>query len=314
MIYLLYGPDNFRMRTRAQQICSTLAQAYPGLSAVWLDSEKMAGEDLPAALSAQSLLSDHRLVVVQDVLSNDKDSSSAWLMNWLQQYDPASIDLVFLETAAITARSPWSKYLSQWQVEPYPVLSGQDIQAWLDQQMKERQLGITPSARHQLINDFGNDLWRLSNELDKLACFAGGQIIDTLILQQLVVSLTPDNIWQAIDALARKDFQAANTLFNHQLTVGTNETELFSMVAYQFRNIALVKASIEAGTQLDKLATKTGLHPYVVKKSLGFSKTFSWTQLQRIFYLLQKVDVAVKNNQTPPRVGLDILVAQIVSV
>ena len=116
-----------------------------------------------------------------------------------------------------------------------------------------------------------------------------------------------------IDALANKNLPVANKLINVQLALGMTETELLTMMAYQFRNILWVKSLQDQKLASAQIIERTKLHPFVVQKSLAFAKGFSFAQLQRIFYLLQRVDLAMKSSQTPPKVGLDILAAQIVS-
>jgi len=312
MIYLLCGQDDFRMRARVNQIYIEAVERHPDLELIWLGEEKLLVGDLQAALSAQSLLSGYRLVVVKNLLSA-ADDMAKWFTQWLASQNREEVDLAILETEAPSKNGPWRNFLPEWKLELYPLLSDSAVRNWLDQQIKNRQL-IAPAAVGQyLVVNFGSDLWRLTNELDKLALFADGQPITKDILEQVVVPTLPDNIFKVVEALARKDLRSANIWLNNQLAVGTPEEDLLGLIAYQFRVIASLKAWREKGATPQELPQKSGLHPYVVKKNLEFAKTFSWPQLQRIFYLLQKIDTAIKLSQTPPRIGLDILAAQIVS-
>lgn len=311
MIYLLYGPDEFRIHERVQ-----LIQKEHGspISGAWAQGDQVDTQKLGQIFSAQSLLASQPVLVLQNFLADGSIVAQRWLDQWLKnEADTNAIEVIFVEAALPIKKSLWSPYLSQWQVEAFALFSPAEATAWLKKIAEQRQLHLVPSAVQQLVTNFGNDLWRLSNELDKLAAFALQSPIDPTTLQLLIVPVLPDNIFQAIDALARKDFRTANHALNTQLAIGTTEGELLTMMAYQFRNIAIVKTLTETKLTIDKLIVQTKLHPYVVKKSLSFARIFTWPQLQRIFYLLQKVDTAIKQSQTPPRAGLDILVAQIVS-
>ncbi len=311
MIYLLAGPDEFRIREKVSLILAEMEDSQNQPACHWLEGDKLSVDELDQALLAQSLLFTQRSVVIKNLLTAGLELSQNWLEEWLTGPELPGVTVVLIEATALTAKSRWQKYAKNWHSETYPLLSPAESITWINQQAQKRGINLSAAAARQLANNFGDDLWRLSNELDKLALWAGANLVTPEMLAQIVTPILPDNIFQAVDALARRELAAANLAINRQLAVGANETELLAMVAYQFRNIVLLKALLEDKVAPDKLAAKTGLHPYVVKKSLSFARSFSWTQLQRIFYLLQKVDTAMKSSQTPPRVGLDILVAQI---
>lgn len=310
-MYLLYGSDQFRLRQRIRELI--FASSSDGVGAE-IDGENLGIDQLNQILSAQSFLVATRPTVIHNLLNNGNSNSQRWFKEWLASGATSDARVIFVETELPKQASPWQPYLTQWQVEAYPPLVLSEVKQWLQSQVKIRGIQLNSLAVQKLITEFGNDLWRLSNELDKLAAFAAPhQIIDVATLGGLVVPALPDNIFQAIDALASKNLALVNCLVNTQLAVGNSETELLTMMAYQFRNIALIKSLVDNKIAGEQIPTKTGLHPYVVKKSLVFARLFSWMQLQKIFFLLQKIDTAIKQGKTPPKAGLDVLIAQIVN-
>ena len=310
MMYLLHGADQFRLRQRIRELtCPPESDA----ACAEVDGVHLDTDQLSQILSAQSFLVSVRPTVIHNLLNEGDSNTQRWFTEWLASGATSEAVVIFVETDLPKKSSSWQPYLRNWQVEAYPPLTFTETKDWLQQQATLAGVQLNGPVIQKLTADFGNDLWRLSNELAKLAVFSPQQTIDLSTLSVLVVPTLPDNIFQAIDALASKNLALANRLVNTQLAVGNSETELLTMMAYQFRNIALIKNLIESKIPPDQLATKTGLHPYAVKKSLVFVRSFSWGQLQRIFYLLQKIDTAIKQGQTPPKAGLDILIAQIVS-
>ncbi len=309
-MYLLHGADQFRLRQRIRELtCPPESDA----ACAEVDGVHLDTDQLSQILSAQSFLVSVRPTVIHNLLNEGDSNTQRWFTEWLASGATSEAVVIFVETDLPKKSSSWQPYLRNWQVEAYPPLTFTETKDWLQQQATLAGVQLNGPVIQKLTADFGNDLWRLSNELAKLAVFSPQQTIDLSTLSVLVVPTLPDNIFQAIDALASKNLALANRLVNTQLAVGNSETELLTMMAYQFRNIALIKNLIESKIPPDQLATKTGLHPYAVKKSLVFVRSFSWGQLQRIFYLLQKIDTAIKQGQTPPKAGLDILIAQIVS-
>ncbi|MFH0912393.1 MAG: DNA polymerase III subunit delta [Patescibacteria group bacterium] len=312
MIHLLYGPNDFQVRERIQQIFAEQKKLHPDLVLTRLPDEKTSLAQLQQALIGQSLLFSHRFIVGHNLLTGSGDDVRKGLARWLGGIAP-ELTLVLVEVELPPRKSEWTINLRQWQVEACLQLNATEIRDWLECQTTRRGVKMNMAMKQFLIANFGDDQWRLSQELDKLCLWSHEGVIDPDILEQVVVPNLPDNIFRAVDALAHKDLKAANRAINIQLAVGTSEAELLTMIAYQFRNIILVKSLRETGCPEPKIASRAGLHPYVAKKSMLFSQGFSWPQLRRIFYLLHKVDLAIKRSQTPSRIGLDILVAQVIS-
>lgn len=311
MIYLLSGTDSFRKQERIRQICGDRQTTAPELLRVYLPSDTTLAE-LQNALSAQSLLPTHQVVVGDDLFNKGTAEMQQWLKHWLARSSTAEVTVILAESTSVSAISKGLSPRADFVIEDYPPLTAREVKRWLDQRANSWQVKLSTAVAQELIANFGNDLWRLQQELDKLALFVGrDQTINQAVFNELVRPTWPDNLFRAIDALADKDFRAANLLLNMQLAGGTDETELLAMMAYQFRSMALVKALQPAKLSSDEMVAKTGLHPFVVKKSGQFAGAFSWPQLQRVFYLLQKVDRAIKQNQLPPKIGVDILTAQI---
>jgi len=219
--------------------------------------------------------------------------------------------MVFKEDASPDQRTTIFKSLNKLLVEQYPLVTNFQARQWLTNRALGLQLKLTPDASSCLLKDFNGDLWRLDNELNKLSAYANGKAVDGALVRELVPSLLTDNIFQMIDALAQKKLALANKLMNRQLAFGTNEQQLITMFAYQFRNLALVTDLMRQGISRDKLVNISGLHPYVLQKTLGMTQGFTTSNLNKIFQWLRRIDVAAKQGKISPELGLDILTAQI---
>jgi len=221
--------------------------------------------------------------------------------------------LVFKENKDPDKRLKLFKILNKYLTEQYELLRPHQAREWLNNRTKELNMVLSSEASNSLLGDFSQDLWRLNNELNKLASFANKQIITEDMVKALVPQTINDNIFQTIDALAKRNIKLANRLIFNQLAFGTSEQQLLAMVAYQFRNIALLKELAGKGVRTADLAKVGRLHPYVAQKTIGFAHSFSKPKLVKIFWVLNKIDMAIKTGKTPPKAGLDILVAQIAS-
>ncbi|MBU1092637.1 DNA polymerase III subunit delta [Patescibacteria group bacterium] len=311
MNYCLIGKDKFRIRERVKAIVGELTAEFANLQQVHISSV-VGLTELAEHLDTQSLWSEQKLVVIEELLSSKDKAVVAFIQTWLKQTDfPTNLILIeendppkkifqnLLETPTI-------------KIERYPMLTTVESHQWLQQKLRAEGMDLDVSASGWLLANFENDLWRLSNELTKLKWLFADKTTSLAMVKEVVSPILGDNVFATIDALARRNLVLANRLINTQLMVGVSELELVTLIAYQFRNVALIKILSAQKLSSSEIAQRATIHPYVVKKSIKFARDFSWPQLHRIVRLIQKIDQASKRGQTPPKIGLDILMAQIV--
>jgi DNA polymerase-3 subunit delta len=313
MIYFFYGEDDFRIKQRLAELRAGLCKTDINLDVQSRDAADLTVAELSSLVMTQSLLSASKLIVINQPITNSADSLRDGLVELLTHPTPEGVVLVFIESQP-DQRTKLFKLLNKFIVEAYPLLRMPEAKRWLQDRARAQGVELDAAAAAALVENFGDDLWRMSSELNKLATFTDGKLIVKATIDQLTPRSLTDNIFSTIEALAKKNLALANQLINHQLLLGMPEQQLIAMIAYQFRNIVLIRAWLDQGVKPSDLAAKTGLHPYVVQKTAELSRRFSISELAKVFYLLQRVDTAIKTGKTPPRVGLDILTAQVVSV
>jgi len=151
----------------------------------------------------------------------------------------------------------------------------------------------------------------MQNEIEKLINFKSGKTITEADVEELVKAKIDSDIFKTIDALASRNKLTAFKLLHQHLSQGESEIYLLSMLAYQFRNLLLVKSQLEQGTQFQSLGKKINLHPYVLRKSFDQSKSFSLAALKKIYERLAEIDLGIKSGQMESRVALDLIVGEI---
>jgi len=92
---------------------------------------------------------------------------------------------------------------------------------------------------------------------------------------------------------------------------GDNPLYLLSMVAYQFRNLLVVKELAEKGLMYASIVKKSGLHPFVVKKSYFACSQFSFDYLKQLYRKIFQIDADIKTGKIEPETALEIFVATI---
>ena len=140
-----------------------------------------------------------------------------------------------------------------------------------------------------------NEKSSLDNEIKKLSAY--GKQIDTVIVDMFVKPSFNSEIFKTIDAMAEGNKKRALQLLEVHLQKGDSPFYLLTMIAYQFRNILLVKSG-----------KRSGLHPFVLRKTTALSARFSFNELKGIFQQIFQTDLAIKTGKLAPAQGLRSLV------
>ena len=83
------------------------------------------------------------------------------------------------------------------------------------------------------------------------------------------------------------------------------------MIAYQFKNLLIIKELQEAQNPYGVIAKKAGLHPFVVQKSYSLCNQFSIEQLKKIYQKIFQIDLDIKTVKIESETALDLLLAEI---
>ena len=167
--------------------------------------------------------------------------------------------------------------------------------------LAENKVSIPKLALAKLVKESSPDLWRLKNELDKIIAFSqkNGTVTeeDTAKLINFKIDY---NIFNVIDAAFSNQAKGL-ALFENFLADGGDPLYLISMVAFQTKNMLIVRELADQGLQYGQILKKTGFHPFLLKKNYEAVKKYSLEDLKIIFQKTADFEIALKTGQAEPR-------------
>jgi DNA polymerase-3 subunit delta len=329
MVFFFYGVDSYRIRQKVKSVIEGYqAKHKSGLNFGRFDfNEPEELDKLKNFLDSCSMFAEKKLAVVDNLFAANKDEQEKFI-EYLKNSDVLKTQEKFLvvaqELAKNEERKSKQKYILKTgaelfkaldsktvKTEEFDSLVGAKLEAWIKKEAESLGAKIDARAVSKLALFVSADLWRMKNEIGRLASFAGSKVISEEMVEELVKAKIENDIFKTIDALASRNKQAAMALLHRHLSQGESEIYLMSMLVYQFRNLLLVKSEIERGAQFQALSKTIKLHPFVLRKSFEQGKGFSLLALKKIYERLLELDIAVKTGRIEPRVALDLVVGEI---
>lgn len=174
-------------------------------------------------------------------------------------------------------------------------LNDSKISAWIESFVREKGYKIQAQASALMAEYLGNDLSKVSNELEKLMLnVKAGQEINTDDIQNNIGISKDYNVFELQHAIARKDAFKANQIINYFADNPKNNPiflVLGNLNSY-FSKILRVHYATDRSPQ--GLAKELGIGPYFVKDYEQAARVYNKEKLFRIISYLRECDLKVK--------------------
>lgn len=313
MIYFLYGTDSYRIREKEQElIAQFLAGDKSGINLEKIDGTEMSLERFEQAISAVSFFSNNKVIVIENLLTQNKDSELKGKIAEKIKKD-LSVTILFVEHGEPDKREKLFKVLNKAEnIFVFGPLSDYELRQWINNAVKKRNFEIDRAATEALAVAVGANLWRLTNEIEKIILYAKSRNRDQIELQdikEMVESEFNPNVFNFIEAIATANKKQSVKLLQQFLNNGENENYLLSMIIYQFRTLIKIKDLLDRGRISAAIASEAKISPYVIQKSLPILRHYSLEDLINYYQELYEFDVKIKTGLISAKVAVDLLVA-----
>lgn len=313
MFIILYGSEPFLAEQKLKEIIENYKKTQKsGLNLTFLKAEDFSFDDFKSSLGTVSMFEEKKLIVIKNIFSknNDEAKNILKLVKDLDIQDSKDVVVVFFESDIPKKNKYFESLLKKPNLfQEFQKLEGVKLNNWIKQEFEKLGSQADPKAITVLIKSVGTDMYRLKNEIDKLAAYKK-TIAENDILDMVSAEFHSD-IFSVIDAISKKDKKLSFKILNDHIEHGESEIYLLTMIIYQFRNLLRVKSLLDQGVAIDQVAKKTGLHPFVAKKSISAARLFSLEYLKKIYQKLFDLDLKMKVGSIDPTQALNLFIAEL---
>lgn len=179
-----------------------------------------------------------------------------------------------------------------------------ELYQWLTREAQNLGKNLTLAAAQRLMEIVGDNLAELSQELEKLALYAGAEpTLTPSLVTQLASHSRTYNIFALVDALGEPGAHKSLASLGHLLDLGEPPARILGMLARQVRMLIRVKES--QSSTLMELARSLNLPQGVVKRLSQQAARFSEATLESHLLVLHRADFHLKTSTGNPRLWLE---------
>lgn len=292
MIITLVGENTFAIAETERRLAADFKAKFGEHAVTKIDGENFDPAGLGELLQGASLFAAERLVVLKAAGRN----KTLWdaLADWAERV-PTETILLIVEPAIDKRTRTYKVLKSGSDFKEFGLLEDHQLAKWVEAEAERLGSGISPADARYLVERTGRDQWRMRQELEKLANY--GASIERRTIDALVEPSPEGTAFELLDAALSGRSGRLSELINN-LKNSEDPYKLFGLLASQVHALAVIGAAGQRSA--DQIAKDAGLHPFVVRKSMGLAKNLGRAKIKAMVDDVALCDWQLKSSGADP--------------
>lgn len=254
------------------------------------------------------MMSNYQVVIVKEaqdvknlIVKAEKEDDEHPLANYLKHPQKSTLLVFCYKYKSLDKRTKIAKALDKNGVMfESKKMYDNKLPDWITSYANSKGFKIEEKAAVLMSEYIGNDLTRITNELDKLTInIAKGKIIDDSLIEQYIGISKEFNVFELQNALGVKNVLKANQIINYFAANEKNNPIVLTLGnLYGYFNKIMIYHTLNDKSEKNA-AGELGVHPFFVKDYAKAASNYKPARLVEIFSLLHEYDIRSKgvNNE-----------------
>ncbi len=307
-VYLLYGSEDYLKQQYKHKLKNALAAPGDSMNYTCRQGEHINPLELIDLAETMPFFADRRLILIED--SGFFESGCEDLARYLPLM-PSSAVMLFVESK-VDKRSKMFKAASKTgrviefgeQKEPLLI-------RWILGRLKKENKKITQSVLELFLSKTGTDMNIIDKELEKLLCYTlEKEVIDAADVEAVCTAQISNQIFEMVNAIGKREQKRALSLYHDLLALKEPPMHILYLINRQFRILLDLKSMRKAGLDSKTMASKAGIPPFAVKRSLEQASAFSEKELRQALNDGAELETDSKTGRMTGQIAAELLIIQ----
>ena len=315
MIYLIYGDQEMLVNKMIDKIAKDNLGTIDDFNYVLMDATKSMVQEVDDEINSLPFGSDKKVVAITNCyFLTTNNAECLYTSDHLAKYIDNPTDGVDVLISVISnkldeKRTVVKKLKSSCKIIEVNSLNKKELPKVVKQMFSQRKADISDSALEELLSRLDNDMYQISNEVDKLTTYSNKIHLED------VKALTPkkmeDNVFDMIDAIFKKKPNKAFAIYQDLRHLGNEAIGIVSIIASQVRFLYQILVLSGKGYSESNIANELSVHPFRVKMGLEKVRNYSEYELEDFLNRLSNLDIQIKTGDIDRFVGLELFILSV---
>ncbi|MDO4292604.1 MAG: DNA polymerase III subunit delta [Eubacteriales bacterium] len=305
-VYLLYGEETYLRLQYRDKLKNALTDPQDTMNFHYFEGKAAEVPQLIDLAETLPFFADRRVIVVEN--SGLFKKSADQLADYLKSMAPSAC-FVFVETEVDKRGRLFKAVKDVGRAVEFPRQNEATLQKWILVQLKKEGKRITQNDLQYFQQRTGTDMENISRELEKLFCYTlerdavTREDIDAVCTRQI-----GNQIFDMVEAIALRRQKRALELYYDLLALKEPPMRILFLIGRQFNLLLQVKELRQKGLDEKRIAEKTGLHGFVVRKYVSQASRFSGEELREALTACAEADESVKTGRMGDTLSVELLI------
>jgi DNA polymerase-3 subunit delta len=316
-LYLFFGEEEFLIQEAVDLVINSVVDPKArDFNFNTLYCKDTSSSELVNLCQTLPFMSEKRLVIAKEI-DAFKAADLEELIPYLNDPSPSTCLLMISNQPRYEKKAVTSAVEAHGAVTRFYALLDREIVAWIEEWARTRGLSIRRDAAQFLWQTLGNDLQKISNELEKVLIFLKEKKTITVDdVKTVVGDFREYSSFDLAAALGQKNREKAFLILSRLIQEGEAPVGLLGSIAWNFRRLMQAKAMEAGGFGADEIMKK--LRPPVIFHQAGMFKEqmrcYTLDELRGVFAVMLSTDKALKSSGLNGRLILERMILRLCGV
>ena len=307
-VYLLFGDEDYLKNQYKNRLRQAILSDEDTMNLSVFEGKGIDVRQMIDQAETMPFFAEHRVIVVEQ--SGFFKNASPELAEYIPQMPPETI-FIFVEDEVDKRGKLYKAVKKAGRAVELGRQDERTLQSWVLGMLKKEKKSIQKNAMSLFLEKTGNDMENIANELEKLLSYTyGKEAIESADVEEICTVTTESRVFDMIRAVAEKRQKQALDLYYDLLSLKEPPMRILFLTARQFNQLLQIKDLRERGYDAQAIASKAGIAPFIVKRSLAQAERFSIEELKRAVSDCVSAEEAVKTGRLGDRLAVELLIVQ----
>ena len=306
--YALTGTEDYLRRLYLGKLSQALVPEENSMNRTIFDGKQTDPVEVIDAAMSAPFLGEHRLIILSDT---GFLKSSNPLADRIEEF-PETTYVLFFEKECDSRNKLYKFIEKEGHVANFEPLRDTDTVNFIANRLQRYGLRISETDAKFLVEQCGNDLTALANELDKIAAYCDGrEAVTADDIRALTPTLSQGQMFRMIDAIVAGNRRQAMSLYRDLLLDQTPAVVILRNLINNFYNFSMVMRLSRKGLSAFEIGQQARLPSGAVSRFLKAARNASIDRVTAAVEYGRNLESKVKNGDLQDRVAVEMFLTKL---